>query len=77
MYQHEFTGRCPSKAQIKKHIAIGLKQGDWAQVSWGENQITVERLFFTNGPSYLDGHGWIRRHGGCDLVREIRQEKLK
>jgi hypothetical protein len=72
MYQFEFTGRCPSKAQIKKHVLVGLKQGDWAQVSWGENCITVERNSYG-----LDGFGWIRALGGNDLAREIAKEKSK
>ena len=76
MYQHEFTGRCPSKAQIKKHIVAGLKQGNWAQVSWGENQITVE-LFVGHCNSYVSGHGWIRRTGGADLAMEIQKELQK
>lgn len=70
MYQFEFTGRCPSKAQIVKQIKIGLKTNDWVQVSWGENQITVER----NTASYVQslyGFGWIRQHSGSDIAQEI------
>jgi hypothetical protein len=72
MYTHEFTGRCPSAAQIKAQVKKAIMAGhDWIQLSWGENQITLEKSeangFF--GPWF--GHGWIRRIGGDDIAREL------
>lgn len=75
MYQFEFTGRCPSKAQIIKQIKHGLATGNWVQVTWGENQITVERFSISmyDKRTCIRGNGWIRRHGGDDLAREIEK----
>ncbi len=67
MYQFEFSGRCPSAAQLRAHIKRAVAAGhDWIQLSWGENQITIEKA---GGPWF--GHGWIRRTGGDDLAREL------
>ena len=44
MYQFEFSGRCPSAAQLRAHIKRAVAAGpDWIQLIWGENQITIER----------------------------------
>jgi hypothetical protein len=72
MYQYEFTGRAPSAPQIKAHVKKAMAAGhDFIQLTWGENQITIEKGepngFF--GPWF--GHGWIRRIGGDDIAREI------
>ena len=72
MYIHEFTGRAPSAPQIKAHVKKAIMAGhDWIQLSWGENQITLEKQKFNGffGPWY--GQGWIRRIGGDDIAREI------
>jgi hypothetical protein len=67
MYTHEFTGRCPSLAQIKAQVKKAMAAGhDWIQLSWGENQITLEKA---GGPWF--GHGWIRRVGGDDIARGL------
>jgi hypothetical protein len=67
MYQFEFSGRCPSAAQLRAHIKRAVAAGhDWIQLIWGENQITIEKA---GGPWF--GHGWIRRTGGDDLAREL------
>jgi len=64
--QHDYTNK-PSivtlRAALRKAIARG---GDFIQLTWGENQITVELT-----PYGWDGHGWIGRTGGDDLAREI------
>ncbi len=71
MYEHEFTGRAPSVAQIKAHVKKAVALGhDWIQLTWGENQITLQQTFGNKGP-WL-GYGWIRRVGGDDLAREMR-----
>lgn len=71
MYQFEFTGRAPSVVQIKAHVKKALAGGhDWIQLSWGENQITLEKNCGNSGAWFW--HGWIKRIGGADLAREIR-----
>jgi hypothetical protein len=72
MYEFEFTGRAPSGPQIKAHLKKAVAAGhNWIQISWGENQITLEKQGFNGffGPWF--GHGWIRRIGGDDLAREL------
>lgn len=51
------------KAAIKKAVAKGET---WIQLTWGENQITIER-----GPWGWQGRGWIGKHGGQDLANEL------
>ena len=69
MYQHEFTGRAPSAAQLRAKINQARAAGhDWIQLQWGENQITLEYLAHLG---HWDGHGWIRRTGGHDLARDM------
>ena len=47
-------------------VAAGVT---WLQLTWGENQITLERMG-AHGPWI--GSGWIGRHGGQDLANELR-----
>ena len=66
-YEHEFTGRCPSKSQVAKEIKKAVELGGTTIVlHWGENGIHVQRY---NHQYY--GSGWIRRIGGADLVEEL------
>jgi hypothetical protein len=58
----------PSGPTLRAAIRKALNDGEtWVQLTWGENQITIER-----GPYGLDGRGWIGRHGGQDLANEFR-----
>ena len=70
--QHEYTSK-PSivalRAALRKAIARG---GDFVQLTWGENQITVE----LTAHGWL-GSGWIGKNGGDDLAREINIARLK
>ena len=52
------------KAAVKKAVAGGET---WLQLTWGENQITIEHT-----PYGWTGEGWIGRNGGYDLAREIK-----
>jgi hypothetical protein len=72
MYRHEFTGRCPTAAQIKAKVKKAVAEGHGQiELHWGENWIELEKReangFF--GPWF--GHGWIRRIGGDDIAREL------
>ena len=51
------------RAALRKAVASG---GDFIQLTWGENQITVERT----AHGWL-GSGWIGKNGGNDLAREM------
>jgi len=68
MLQLEYTKK-PSivtlRAAIKKALALGYA---WIQLTWGENQITLERTAWG-----WTGHGWIGKHGGQDLAAEIER----
>ena len=67
MVQIEYTKK-PSKPTLLAAIRKALAAGEtWLQLTWGENQITIER-----GPYGLTGQGWIGRHGGQDLANEFR-----
>jgi hypothetical protein len=70
--QHEYTNK-PSivtlRAALRKAAARG---GDFIQLTWGENQITVERT-----PYGWTGHGWIGRSGGQDLAHELALAERK
>ncbi len=67
MREIEYTKK-PSGPTLRAAIRKALNDGEtWVQLTWGENQITVER-----GPYGLTGHGWIGRHGGQDLAAELR-----
>lgn len=64
LYQFEFTGRKPSKAQLLAKLKAALSEGaTMTQLSWGENEIEVLRIAGT-----LYGHGWIKEISGHDIV---------
>jgi hypothetical protein len=66
MVQIDYT-RKPSRPQLLAAIRKALQAGEtWVQLTWGENQITIER-----GPWGLVGHGWIGRNGGQDLAADL------
>jgi hypothetical protein len=42
LYQFEFEGRKPSKAQVKKCAIIAIKEGyPLISITWGENWISL------------------------------------
>jgi len=70
--EHDYTNK-PSivtlRAALRKAAARG---GDFIQLTWGENQITVER-----GAYGWNGWGWIGRNGGQDLAHELENARRK
>lgn len=69
MFQLEYTKK-PSKPTLVAAIRRALNAGEtWVQLTWGENQITIER-----GSWGLDGRGWIGRNGGQDLANEFKMQ---
>jgi hypothetical protein len=72
MIEIEYTNK-PSaptlRAAIRKAAAAGKT---WMQLTWGENQITINR----NNHGWT-GWGWIGRNGGQDLANELNQQERK
>jgi hypothetical protein len=59
--QHEYTHK-PSMATLRAALRRAMDQGsDSVQLTWGENEITVERTQY----GWI-GYGWIGRSGGDD-----------
>jgi hypothetical protein len=68
MTQIEYTKK-PSITTLRAALFRAANAGStFIQLTWGENQITVEKT-----PYGWDGHGWIGRNGGSDLANELRK----
>jgi hypothetical protein len=66
MLQLTYTNK-PSKPTLMAAIRKALNnKATVIQLTWGENQITIERSSWG-----LDGHGWIGKNGGQDLAQAI------
>ena len=69
LYEFEFEGRRPSKAQVKKCAIQAIKEGyPLISITWGENWISLN-----NELGYITGRGWIKNIGGDDLANELNQ----
>lgn len=57
------------RAAVRKAVAAGET---FIVLTWGENQITLERVNYAGGyrPQWI-GRGWIGRTGGQDIATEI------
>ena len=70
MTQIEYT-RKPSITTLRAAINKAVRAGQtFIQLTWGENQITLERMAWG-----WDGYGWIGAHGGHDLAKTLNQPK--
>jgi hypothetical protein len=70
MHQIEYNNK-PSITTLKAAIKKATAKGEtWIQLTWGENQITIERT-----PYGWTGRGWIGRNGGQDLANELQRGK--
>jgi hypothetical protein len=74
--KYEWTSKKPSIVSLKKSIKEAVKTGsDYIQLTWGENEITLEKLATGHGwMGPWTGHGWIGRHGGSDLADQLNKE---
>jgi hypothetical protein len=64
--QIEYTNK-PSVTTLRAAIVKAVNAGEtWVQLTWGENQITIER-----GPYGWMGRGWIGKNGGQDLINYL------
>ena len=62
----EYTNK-PSVVTLRAASVKAVKAGEtWVQLTWGENQITIER-----GPWGWTGRGWIGKNGGQDLIDKL------
>jgi hypothetical protein len=69
MMQYEFT-RKPSFVQINCKIRDARAKGAiFIQLTWGENQITLENLTFGG---WL-GSGWIGKTSGADIATKFNR----
>ena len=68
MTQIEYTKK-PSITTLTAAIKKAVNSGStFIQLTWGENQITLERM---GAHGHWVGSGWIGRHGGCDLAKPL------
>jgi hypothetical protein len=66
MTQIEYTNK-PSVTTLRAAIRKAVAKGEtWLQLTWGENQITIEKSAYG-----WTGQGWIGRNGGHDLATEL------
>jgi hypothetical protein len=71
VYEHEFQGRRPSAAQVKKVAEKAIKDGAMAvQISWGENRVDLD--FHPHNHTWY-GSGWIKSISGDDLAKELNK----
>lgn len=69
MTQIEYTNK-PSITTLRAAIKKAVSKGEtFIQLTWGENQITIERTQWGWG-----GRGWIGKNGGYDLARSIKEQ---
>jgi len=67
LYEFEFEGRKPSKAQVKKCAIIAIKEGyPLISITWGENWIALE-----NNLGHITGRGSIKSIIGGNLAEEL------
>lgn len=68
MKQIEYTSK-PSITTLRAAIKKAVQAGEtWIQLTWGENQITIEHTTWG-----WTGNGWIGRNGGYDLAEELKR----
>ncbi len=68
MYQFDFE-RKPSFVSINCKIRDAIKSGhSFIQISWGENQITIEKTKYG-----WDGRGWINKSSGYDIAQKFNR----
>ena len=71
VFNIDFEGRKPSKAQVMSKIKAAIQSGAAAiSVTWGENWIELDYSF--NARAW-NGTGWIKTIGGDDIAQELNQ----
>ena len=73
-FEYEFTGRKPSKKQVKTKIEQGLKASkEMVTITWGENWLQLIKIW---DGSY-QGNGWIKEIGGDDIAQELNAKQTR
>ena len=73
LYEYDFTGRKPSKAQVLKQVNEGIKQNaKLILVSWGENRIDLD--YHENQRKWY-GTGHIKNISGWDFAIELNSKE--
>lgn len=72
----EWDGKRPSKPTLWKTLRGHIKQGaEHITLTWGENQITIEKLAGWIGPNGpWTGNGWIKVISGWDMAAQLNKE---
>ena len=64
MFEIQYTNK-PSKPTIIARVRKALNnKNDFIIISWGENQITIEKNIYG-----LIGRGWIGKNSGHDIAQ--------
>ena len=75
IFEIDFSGNKPSKAQIMSKIKAAIQSGAAAiSVTWGENWIELDYSF--NARAW-NGNGWIRAIGGDDIAQELNNQQKR
>jgi hypothetical protein len=74
--EFDFTEKRPSITTIRSRINQAIKAGATTiHVTWGENQIRLEKLKQWIGPlGPWSGEGWIGGNGGDDIAHAINKQ---
>jgi hypothetical protein len=73
LYEHYYDGRKPSKAQVLKQVAEGIRQNARViEISWGENMVTLQRI---GNNSQWHGSGWIKNISGYDVAEDLNRKQ--
>lgn len=68
MFQRDYL-RKPSFVQINCAVRDARANGqNWIQLTWGENQITLEKTQW----GWI-GQGWIGKTGGQDIANKLNR----
>lgn len=71
-YNHEFTGRRPSKLQVQKVVKQAIESGAVdISLDWGENWLRLEKVKTWSGALCWQGYGWFKSFGGDDIAQQL------
>ena len=75
IFEINFCGNKPSKAQIMSKIKAAIQSGAAAiSITWGENWIELDYSF--NARAW-NGHGWIKEISGDDIAQALTREQSR
>jgi hypothetical protein len=75
IYDINFEGKKPSKAQVMAKVKAAIQSGAAAiNIQWGENWIELDYSFNARAWS---GHGWIKDISGDDIARDLNRSQAR